>query len=99
MAITFALRSKLLLLDEPTSGVATSDKYKVMDTIVSAIRKENISTLIIEHDMDIVTDYSDKVFVMHEGKKIAEGKPHEVMESRDVLITLFGIGDQDVSRG
>lgn len=99
VAIAFALKSKLLLLDEPTSGVATSDKFKVMDTIVSAIRKENISTLIIEHDMDIVTDYSDKVFVMHEGKKIAEGKPHEVMESRDVLITLFGIGDQDVSRG
>jgi len=93
VAIAFALKSKLLLLDEPTSGVATADKFKVMDTIVSAIRKENISTLIIEHDMDIVTDYSDRVLVMHEGKIIAEGKPNEIMESKDVLTTLFGIGD------
>jgi len=93
VAIAFALKSKLLLLDEPTSGVATGDKFKVMDTIVSAIRKENISALIIEHDMDIVTDYSDKVFVMHEGKKIAGGKPAEVMENKNVLTTLFGIGE------
>ena len=93
VAIAFALKSKLLLLDEPTSGVATADKFKVMDTIVAAIRKENISTLIIEHDMDIVTDYSDRVLVMHEGKIIAEGKPNEIMESKEVLTTLFGIGD------
>ena len=97
--IAFSLKSKLLLLDEPTSGVATADKFKVMDTIVSAIRKENISTLIIEHDMDIVTDYSDRVLVMHEGTIIAEGKPDEIMESKDVLAILFGIGDKDVSRG
>ncbi len=98
VAIAFALKSKLLLLDEPTSGVATSDKFHVMDTIVSAIRKENISTLIIEHDMDIVTDYSDRALVMHEGKIIAQGKPSEVMESKDVLTTLFGIGDEDAGR-
>ena len=57
IAIAFALKSKLLLLDEPTSGVATSDKFKVMDSIVSAIKKEGISTLIIEHDMDIVSGH------------------------------------------
>ena len=47
IAIAFALKSRLLLLDEPTSGVATSDKFKVMDAIVSAIKKEGIATLII----------------------------------------------------
>jgi len=91
IAMAFALKSKLLLLDEPTSGVATGDKFKVMDTIVSAIRKENISTLIIEHDMDIVSDYSDRVLVMHEGKIMAEGKPDEVMGNKDVQATLFGV--------
>ncbi|MGD8228024.1 MAG: ABC transporter ATP-binding protein [Desulfobacteraceae bacterium] len=92
VAIAFALKSKLLLLDEPTSGVATGDKFKIMDTIVSAVRKENVSTLIIEHDMDIVTDYSDKVLVMHQGRVIARGKPDEVMGSEIVRTTLFGIG-------
>jgi branched-chain amino acid transport system ATP-binding protein len=91
VAIAFALKSKLLLLDEPTSGVATQDKFKVMDSIVSAIRKEGISTLIIEHDMDIVSGYSDRVVVMHEGKIMAEGKPAEIMENREVKATLFGI--------
>jgi len=91
IAIAFALKSKLLLLDEPTSGVATSDKFKVMDSIVSAIKKEGISTLIIEHDMDIVSGYSDRVIVMHEGKIMAEGKPDEVMENKEVKATVFGI--------
>jgi len=91
VTIAFALKSKLLLLDEPTSGVATQDKFKVMDSIVSAIRRENISTLIIEHDMDIVSGYSDRVIVMHEGRIMAEGKPADVMENKEVKATLFGI--------
>jgi branched-chain amino acid transport system ATP-binding protein len=91
IAIAFALKSKLLLLDEPTSGVATSDKFKVMDSIVSAIKKEGISTLIIEHDMDIVSGYSDRVIVMHEGRIMAQGKPEEVMENKEVKATVFGI--------
>jgi branched-chain amino acid transport system ATP-binding protein len=91
IAIAFALKSKLLLLDEPTSGVATTDKFKVMDSIVSAIRKERISTLIIEHDMDIVSGYSDRVIVMHEGRIMAEGKPDEIMENKEVKATVFGI--------
>jgi branched-chain amino acid transport system ATP-binding protein len=91
IAIAFALKSRLLLMDEPTSGVATSDKFKVMDSIVSAIKKEGISTLIIEHDMDIVSGYSDRVIVMHEGKIMAEGKPDEVMDDKEVKATVFGI--------
>lgn len=91
IAIAFALKSKLLLLDEPTSGVATNDKFKVMDSIVSAIKKGGISTLIIEHDMDIVSGYSDRVIVMHEGKIIAEGKPDQIMENKEVKATVFGI--------
>lgn len=91
IAIAFALKSKLLLLDEPTSGVATSDKFKVMDSIVSAIKKEGVSTLIIEHDMDIVSGYSDRVIVMHGGKIMAQGKPAEIMENREVKATVFGI--------
>ncbi|MCJ7684280.1 MAG: ATP-binding cassette domain-containing protein, partial [Desulfobacteraceae bacterium] len=66
-AMAFALKSKFLLLDEPTSGVATGDKFKVMDTIVSAIRREKMACMIVEHDMDIVSDYSDRVLVLSEG--------------------------------
>jgi branched-chain amino acid transport system ATP-binding protein len=91
-AMAFALKSKFLLLDEPTSGVATGDKFKVMDTIVTAIRREKMACMIIEHDMDIVSDYSDRVLVLSLGAVIADGKPEEVMEQEIVKETLFGVG-------
>lgn len=90
-AMAFALKSKFLLLDEPTSGVATGDKFKVMGTIVSAIRREKMACMIIEHDMDIVSDYSDRVLVLSEGEIIADGKPKQVMEQDNVKEILFGI--------
>jgi branched-chain amino acid transport system ATP-binding protein len=93
IAVAFALKSRLLLLDEPTSGVATNDKFKVMDNIIAAIKKEGVSTLIIEHDMDIVSGYSDRVLVMHEGRLLTEGKPEEVMENKEVRAHILGITD------
>jgi branched-chain amino acid transport system ATP-binding protein len=93
IAMAFALKSKLLLLDEPTSGVATGDKFKVMDTIIGAITRQKLTTMIIEHDMDIVSDYSERVLVLREGVVMADGRPQEVMESREVQETLFGLGE------
>jgi branched-chain amino acid transport system ATP-binding protein len=90
-AMAFALKSKFLLLDEPTSGVATGDKFKVMDTIISAIKRENLACMIIEHDMDIVSDYSDRVLVLSEGEIIANGIPEEIMEQDNVKEILFGV--------
>ena len=50
--------------------------------------------MIIEHDMDIVSGYSDRVLVMHEGRLIAAGKPEEVMENKDVKAHIFGITEE-----
>jgi branched-chain amino acid transport system ATP-binding protein len=90
-AMAFALKSRFLLLDEPTSGVATGDKFKVMDIIVSAIRKGKMSCLIVEHDMDIVSDYSDRVLVLSEGAILADGKPSDIMAQPSVKEILFGV--------
>lgn len=90
VAIAFGLKPKLLLLDEPTSGVSTKDKFKVMDILVSALKEMKTTALIVEHDMDIVENYSDKVAVMHDGKIIATGKPNEVLEYSSVREVLFG---------
>jgi len=92
-AMAFALKAKFLLLDEPTSGVATSDKFKVMDTIISAIQKQGTATLIIEHDMDIVAEYTDRVMVLAEGRILADGASSEIMENKEVKETLFGVSD------
>jgi len=90
-AMAFALKSRFLLLDEPTSGVATGDKFMVMDTIVSAIKKQKMACMIIEHDMDIVSDYSDSVLVLSEGEVIAQGKAEKIMEQENVKEILFGV--------
>ncbi|MBU0515851.1 MAG: ATP-binding cassette domain-containing protein, partial [Proteobacteria bacterium] len=92
-AMAFALKGEFLLLDEPTSGVATAEKFKVMDTIIAAIQKRGTATLIIEHDMDIVSDYAQRVMVLADGAILANGTPREVMESKAVQETLFGVTD------
>lgn len=91
IAMAYALESRFLLLDEPTSGVATADKFKVMDTIIGAIDRTRMATMIVEHDMDIVFDYSHRVLVLREGTIMADGKPQEVMQDKEVRVTLFGI--------
>src|SRR6185312_7532721 len=54
VALAYALRPKLLFLDEPTSGVSTREKDQIMDIIASVVRGEGITAAIIEHDMDVV---------------------------------------------
>lgn len=91
VAIAYALRPKLLLLDEPTSGVSTSEKRPLIDTIKNAVAREGITTVVVEHDMDIVFSYSDRVIVMHQGKVIASGRPSEVQTNVEVRSIVMGV--------
>ena len=97
-AMAFALQPDFLLLDEPTSGVATAEKFKVMDTIIAAIGAQGTATLIIEHDMDIVSDYAQRVMVLTEGQILANGAPKEVMQDKAVQETLFGVSEANAAR-
>ena len=91
VAVAYALRPRLLFLDEPTSGVSTRDKLQIMDTISSVVRAGNVTAVIIEHDMDIVFKYSDRIVVMHEGTILADGPPEEIRENEEVATTLLGV--------
>ena len=90
VAVAYALRPRLLFLDEPTSGVSTRDKLQIMDTISSVVRAGNVTAVIIEHDMDIVFKYSDRIVVMHEGTILADGPPEEIRENEEVATTFLG---------
>jgi branched-chain amino acid transport system ATP-binding protein len=90
VAVAYALRPKLLFLDEPTSGVSTRDKAQIMDTVSSVVRGGGITAVVIEHDMDVVFKYSDRVVVMHEGRFLADGLPEEIRQNRDVATYLLG---------
>jgi len=90
VAVAYALRPKLLFLDEPTSGVSTREKAPIMDTITSVVRSEHISAAIIEHDMDVVFNYSDRIVAMHQGAILADGSPDEIRRNEAVQANLLG---------
>jgi len=90
VAVAYALRPKLLFLDEPTSGVSTREKAPIMDIVSSIVRSGGITVVIIEHDMDIVFRYSERIVVMHQGSILADGTPDEIRRNDAVTTTLIG---------
>jgi branched-chain amino acid transport system ATP-binding protein len=90
VALAYALRPKLLFLDEPTSGVSTREKAPIMDIITAVVRAEGITAVVIEHDMDIVFRYSDRIVAMHTGAILASGSPDEIRRNEQVAMTLLG---------
>lgn len=92
VAVAYTLRPKLILLDEPTSGVGTREKGTIMDKISSVVRSQGLSAVIVEHDMDVVFRYSDKIVMMHEGCVLAEGTPEAIRRDSRVAAMLLGQG-------
>ena len=90
VAVAYALKPKLLFLDEPTSGVSTREKAPIMDIVTSVVRSEGISAAIIEHDMDLVFNYSDRIVAMHQGAILADGTPAAIRANELVTTTLIG---------
>ena len=89
VAITFALKPKLILLDEPTAGVSTYEKHDIIKKILE-VREEMKSTLLmIEHDYEIAT-YAPRTLVMNNGEIIAEGNLKELMEDPNIKTILMG---------
>ena len=90
VAVAYALRPRLLFLDEPTSGVSTHEKAQIMDTVSSVVRGGTVTAVIIEHDMDVVFRYSDRIVMMHEGAFLADGTPEQIRANQDVASILLG---------
>ena len=89
MALTVA--PKLLLLDEPTSGVSAEEKFPMMDTIMAALGTERGTTvLFVEHDMDIVARYAARVIAFASGRIIADDVPHKALATDDVRRYVTG---------
>lgn len=93
VAMSFALEPEYLLLDEPTSGVSTREKEYVIETIVEAGRAENVTTVTIEHDMDIVTGYADRVVALHQGAVHGEGPPEMLETDQELRRLLLGVDE------
>lgn len=90
IALSFALRPRVLLMDEPTSGVSVKDKFFIMDTLVRVLKGEGVTTVFVEHDMDVVRRYAERVLVFNEGKVLADGSPDAVFGDADVRRAVLG---------
>jgi branched-chain amino acid transport system ATP-binding protein len=91
VASAFALRPEIILLDEPTSGVSTADKTAIMEIMVAAAKRIGIQAIIqVEHDMDIVFGYSDRIVALHQGTILADATPAEIQADQRVVDTVIG---------
>lgn len=90
IAVALALKPKLLLMDEPTSGVASSEKFGVMDILAQALAEARVTSVFVEHDMGIVEKYADEVAVWSSGAIQLRGTPAEILEHPDVIRDVIG---------
>ena len=78
LAVALASEPKLLLMDEPTAGMAPRERIELMALTASIVRERELAVLFTEHDMDVVFAHADRVMVMNRGRLIATGTPNQV---------------------
>ncbi len=90
IAMALAVKPQVLLLDEPTSGVSSEEKFDIMDRVMQAVRAEGATVLFVEHDMDIVRRYAGRVLAFYDGRIIADGEPARVLADDEVRRYVTG---------
>ncbi|MBI2207065.1 MAG: ABC transporter ATP-binding protein [Candidatus Rokubacteria bacterium] len=93
LARALAAEPRVLLLDEPAGGLNPTETRALMGVIVALRADEELTILIVEHDMDLVMGISDRVAVLHYGRKIAEGRPREIAADAAVVEAYLGRED------
>ena len=90
VAMALSSRSRLLLLDEPTSGVSADEKFAIMDVVMGAARAAGVTVIFVEHDMDIVARFAGRVVAFYDGRIIGDGPPDTVLRMADVRRYVIG---------
>jgi branched-chain amino acid transport system ATP-binding protein len=92
LAMALASQPRLLLMDEPTAGMAAAEREALMALAVAVARARGAAILFTEHDMGVVFRHADRVLVMSQGRLIASGTPAEIRESPEVREVYLGRG-------
>jgi branched-chain amino acid transport system ATP-binding protein len=90
LAMALANNPRLLLMDEPTAGMAPAERELLMQLAVKICRDRNVALLFTEHDMDVVFGFADRVIVMNRGRIIAQGSPDDVRANEEVRAVYLG---------
>ena len=90
VAMALMLNPKLLIMDEPTSGVASEDKHTLMATLMRALDERRVTCWFVEHDIDIVTRYATRVAAWIAGRVAADGPPEQVLADPQVKREILG---------
>jgi branched-chain amino acid transport system ATP-binding protein len=90
LAVALANEPRLLLMDEPTAGMAPKERVALMQLTAELARASDIAVLFTEHDMDVVFAHADRIIVLNRGRLIAAGKPAEVRASAEVQQVYLG---------
>jgi branched-chain amino acid transport system ATP-binding protein len=98
LARALAMRPKLLLLDEPATGMNLEETEDMARFILDINEEWGVTIILIEHDMGVVMDISDRICVLDFGQKIAEGRPEEIRHNESVIKAYLGEEDLTYSR-
>ncbi len=90
LAVALANQPRLLLMDEPTAGMAPKERNELMKLAADLARGSGIAVLFTEHDMDVVFNHADRILVLNRGEKIAAGRPDEVRADPKVREVYLG---------
>ena len=91
IASAFALSPELILLDEPTSGVSTADKHVLMTSVIDASRRAGVKAIIlVEHDMDLVAEYSSRIVALQAGRVLADRPPVDFFGDPEIIAAVVG---------
>jgi len=98
IAMAICGKPRVLLLDEPTSGVSVEEKYELMQVVMSALARRRVTILFVEHDMEIVSRFAERVLAFYDGGVIADGAPEQVLSEPRVRQLVTGAGHGPASR-
>ncbi len=91
IASAFALSPEVILLDEPTSGVSSGDKHGIMKNVIDAARRAGVKAIIlVEHDMDLVAEYSSRIVALTAGRVLADRPPVEFFNDPEIIDAVVG---------